>query len=184
MRKTRLSQDRREKIHSHMMSTWEGKQESIRNTPCFSKLVENINTIIREKYPEKDMIVLRKYNLTTQNACINMHYGERVLGLAYHLFLDSDFKDVPSNTGYRLTLVVDSQTIKIYDQLVKDYQKYQNTRNEKMREFLGFLNSCVYVEDVMQYVDLPLSLQPIKGTAITAVNPEILKSIKKEFKND
>lgn len=182
-RKTKLSQDRREKILSYMMATWEGKQESVRNTPCFSKLVENINILLREKYPEKDMSVLRKYKLTKQSSAILLHHGERIQGLEYHLFLDSDFKDIPTNATYRLPLVVDTQTMKIHDQLMKEYEQYKTTRKNKMDEFRGFIWSCNYVEDVMQYVDLPLSLQPVKGTAMVAVNPEVLNSIKKEFKN-
>lgn len=183
MVKTKLSVERRDKIHSFMMATWEGKQESVRNTEEFSKLLTLINQEIRKKYPEKDMEVLRKYKLTRQDSYVKLHCDTRIQGTNGVLFLDTDFKDVPEDKAYGLVLVVDKPVMMAYDIVEKLFDKYTKTRNEKAAKFREFLNSCRYVEDVMEYVDLPISLRPIKGTAIMAINPEVLKTIKKEFKN-
>ena len=147
-----------------------------------------INQILRKEYPEADMMVFRKYELTRKDYCLrfNDENGAQLFifsGNMCALFSEM-LVDIPSGLSckyYSITLA-ERDVIEAY---INAVQAEQVTLETKRAEYRSFLYSCPNVEaahEVIHFPDEVLSkLLGPKVINMIAFNPDILASIQRDF---
>lgn len=202
-----MAKKRLNTIHRNLIIDWmieekinknEGREEILSQ---FEKVFSLINPILRNKYPEEDMIILRKYKLNRIDSCLKFNLfnenGSIVFGIniyKYHnLYQDyyDEIKDklidIPSSGGCRNDIVFEGTeelrvSINTLDTLIENYKE---SNYQKEKKYRSFINTCKYLEEIEEVLTLPENIiTKIRGisTALTIMNPELINSIKEDFK--
>ncbi len=157
------------------------------------EIISKINKVLREKYPEKDMVVLRKYGLEKYDSCLKFMETEtgKIIGveLFFHLrnnnISESKLVDIPFNRGCRNQDVFPIS--KDFANEIEEYQKkvddYMTTKRNKLQKYNNFIIACQTIEELEKIIPLPEELRNrfIVGGALINVTPELLSEIKKDF---
>ncbi len=186
-KKIKLNKSHREVIQDfgvkHIASTIDRTKEQKQ----LAILLEGTNAAIRAKYPETDMVVLRKYKLERIDRCLKFQFpSERVDGFRFSD--DAKVVDMPycRGCGYNSEVFsVSAATEKAYDEHAKLKLENDKKHQEKLNQFNAFLTACQFVDEVLDVISLPEDLRKRLGqssTALVAVTPETLKSLKATFK--
>lgn len=206
MAKTRFTEEKRNIVHDYMMEQYDAKNKDAKALAKMKdRVVKAINVVIRKKYPEAEMVVLRKYNLTRTDRCLKLVDSDTnaVFGIELR---DSPYWDDKDDEDYQkwkaqevrladlpYRIGCNSQDVYPIDpkghQLIEEYLGIKETseekRKEKYRNYKSFLAACRYVEDAHEVVPFPKEMQIrlFSGASIVYINPEILAGIKEEFKD-
>lgn len=188
MAKTRILQSTRDHLLIWMTEQMAAKLQLQLEKPEL-KAIEAANKAIRAKYPEKDMEVLRKYKCTRRDNCLRFVSEEgQVFGVdfGYEEQKRDRLADMPDGAGchrgdvFPVTKTVQN-TLEAYIEK-RDANKYEAQR--KRHEYFSFLAACKTVEEVDEVVKLPDDLRKryLSGGALVAINPDVVASIKSDFK--
>jgi hypothetical protein len=190
--KTRLTKDMRSTLHRFMVDEFRKRIDRTALDKTRDALVERANAILRAKYPEEDMPVLRKYEMTRVDSCLKFTVLEkqRVFGVSfnpYNLHLgEAAIIDIPCLRGCYNHEVYPCD--KDFEALADKWDKQINERTEiigaKEIEYNGFLLACRYLEEVEAVVPLTEEIRKsigAQGRALTILNPDVLKRIKSDF---
>ena len=71
--KTRLNKDTKHTLLGHMEAEFEARINDTALSETYTALLAMVNAILRTKYPEADMPVLRKYQLTPRRYLSSIH---------------------------------------------------------------------------------------------------------------
>lgn len=189
MPKTRLTIYKKDVIFGYMCLKLNNCNEAKKVDKAFKKCIAEVNKFISKEYPEKDMEVLKKYNLIMIDHCMKFSIPDGfnnvfAFNVPHELQKDCGIKEV----AYRSTCRKVYTGTKHLKDIIEAYEnaigELQNHKNKKKSEYRSFLNLCKYVEDVEEAVALPLDIRTDvygENTALVAMNPEKLESIKSEF---
>jgi hypothetical protein len=189
MAKTKLLQSTRESLLEWMFKQAEDKLKA-KLSKVEAKAIEAANKAIRVKYPEKDMEVLRKYKCTRRDNCLRFVTDDgHFFGVEfeYEEQKGDRLADLPMSGGCRQDDVFPASTAA--QNAMEAYTKQRDDGREdlkkKRREYFSFLAACKFVEDVDEVVKLPDDLRQryFTGGALVALNPDVVASIKSDFKS-
>ena len=175
MAKTRLAVNRRREIVHYMLDEWEKKQPAA-DTKLREQFIEAVNGELRAKYPEKDMEVLRKYNLTTKTVWQRFTNDGRITAF-YEFIEETEMVDIPKGIG---VIPASKKLFSLFDNLAKAKDKLIEKREKQRQKYRDFVNSFNYLEDIEQVIPLPESIKP-PVRSLVCINPEIIAEIKKDF---
>lgn len=187
-KKTRLTKERRQLIEDFGLKHIAASIDRTKQQKQLAIMVAEANAAIRAKYPESDMAVLRKYNLQRIDRCLKFSFPSgRVDG--YYFGSDDAVADMPYKAGCHYStndvFPVSVAFEKAFDEHARLKSELDKLHDQKRSEFWGFLNACQSVEDVLEVIPLPDDLRKRLGhssTALVAVTPESVKSLKATFK--
>jgi len=151
-------------------------------------LLEGANAAIRAKYPESDMVILRKYTLERIDRCLKFQFPSgRVDG--FNFKADAPVVDMPYKAGCHYStndvFPVPAAVEKAFDEYTKLRAENDKKHQAKLNEFNAFLTACQYVEEVLEVIPLPDDIRKRLGhtsTGLVAVTPETVKSLKATFR--
>ena len=188
MAKTRLTNEKREAVLTYMMHHYRARLPDLTKKieKMKKQLVKEANKMIREKYPESHMKVLRQYKLTTEDRCLRYNNNETGKYFVINFYSEDAIVDMPYARGcnaHDVFVATDS-----FDKLYEDWQalKRQNDEdcNKKRVEYRSFINACRNVEDVTEVVPLPPEIMEklvTTNNAIVAVSQESIVALREEF---
>lgn len=187
-KKIKLSKSHRELIQDYGLKHIAGTVDRSKEQKQLEILLEGANLAIRKKYPEVDMAVLRKYKLDQVDRCIKLQFPSgRVDGFTFPS--DAKLADIPycksCYYGNSEVFPVSASVEKAFDEHAKLKTENDKKEGDKTREFLGFLLACQYLDEVLDVIPLPEDIRKRLGqssTALVAVTPETVKSLKATFK--
>lgn len=153
----------------------------------YAAILSQVNKLIRKKYLEEDMIVLRKYKLFAIDNCVKFVFPSgRVSGFTFNKeqpvdiphskrCYDRSFRDVyPATEAFEEMLEehnkLKEESDKLYQQKIKDCQ--------------SLINFAKYVEDVLEVIKVPKDIEAnltARSTALVALSPDIIEHIQKDF---
>jgi len=190
--KTRLTKTMRDTVHRFMAAEFRRRLDSTDIDKTLKVLVERTNAILRAKYPEDDMPVLRKYEMVHVDSCLRFSVPDtgRVLGVDFShpdtLPTKANLADIPCRAGCYNRDVYPCDTA--FEALADKWEKAINSRrkviDDKEREYYSFLLACRYLEDVEAVVPLTEETRKelgAQGRALAVINPDILQRIKSDF---
>ena len=187
-RKIKLNKSHREVIQEfglkHIASTIDRSKEQKQ----LAILIEGANAAIRKKYPEEDMVVLRKYKLDRTDRCLKFQFPSgRIDG--YSFSSNDAVVDMPYKAGCHYSsndvFSVSEKVEKAFDEFAKLKLENDKLESDKRHQFYAFVAACQTVEEVLEVINLPDDLRKRLGqssTALVAVTPETVKSLKATFK--
>ena len=195
MAKTVMRESMREGILNWMTKQYDDNNKTNINK-VRDKAVAVINKALRVKFPESDMVILRKYSLTHIDGCLKFVNSEtgQVFGVQFDYDYDkasnriweADIADIPHRQGCRSGDVFSvaptaQQTIEAF---IKAKEDMKHARLEKLKAYKSFLAACKTVDEFNETVPLPedLKMRYMVGGALIAINPEPVAEIKKDFK--
>ncbi len=186
-KKTKLTKQHRELIERFGVTHITGGIDRVRELAQLAILLAGANKTIRQKYPEADMAILRKYKLERIDRCLKFQFPSgRVDGFTFPH--DTAVADVPYTRGCSYgtsdVFAVSAGAESAFDAHAKLKAENDKQQHHRISEFRGFLEACRYVEDVLDVIPLPDDLRKRLGhtsTALVAVTPETVKSLKAAF---
>lgn len=152
----------------------------------YAKLLDGANKTIRTKYPEVDMVVIRKHGLATIDYCLKFQFPSgRVDGFRFDG--DSKVNDIPYNRACAYqgrVYPVDAAFEISYDDYGLLKKANDDEQSKRLASFYALVDAAKTLEDVLEVIDLPADVQERlgkKSQALVALSPDTLKSLKKDF---
>lgn len=200
MAKKRLNQYTREVLKDWMckekLDENEGQQEL---QALFDKLITLINPIIRKRYPEKDMIILRKYKLVKTDTCLTFHKIKDEIPVVFGIDFRWDYSkfsetakasiaDVPQFGGCNSSIVFEGteELEKLFHTFKNTYDSFNKKRTNKYNKYHAFVNNCKYLEDIEEVIAVPENIRfeiTGKATSLSIMSQDLVNEIKEDFKN-
>lgn len=195
MAKTPMRESMREGILDWMMKQYDehnkNKIDKVRD-----RAVAAVNKTLRVKFPESDMIILRKYSLGTIDGCLKFVNSEtgQVFGVQFDYQYDGGHNrvweaaiaDIPHRSGCRSGDVfsVTPTAQQAIEAFTKAKEDAKAERDAKFRDYKSFLAACKTVDEFNEAVPLPEALRNryMSGGALIAISPEKVAEISKDFK--
>lgn len=187
-KKIKLNKSHRELIQDYGVRHIAASIDRSKEQKQLAILLEGANAAIRAKYPENDMVILRKYKLANTDRCIKFQFPSgRLDGFT---FSGDDLPvDLPYKAGCHYSsndvFPVSEKVETAYDVRAKLHAENDKMQQVKLNEFNSFLSACQYVDEVLDVIPLPEDIQKRLGyssTALVAVSPETVRSLKATFK--
>jgi hypothetical protein len=187
-RKIKLNKSHRQVIQDYGVKHITTAIDRIKEKKLLQAMLDGANAAIRVKYPENEMVILRKHNLTRKDFCLKFQFPSgRVDGFTFAS--DSEIADLPYRAGCYYgsndVFPVTEKFEKAFDDHAKLKAANDDTQKTKLDEFFSFLNACQFIDDVLDVIPLPGDIRKRLGhesTALVAVTPETVKSLKATFK--
>jgi hypothetical protein len=187
-KKIALSNTRRDVIREYGLKHIKTSIDRSKEQKQLAIMLKEANAAIRSKYPEAEMAVLRKYDLARVDRCLKFQMPSgRVDGFTFNA--DCEVADIPYNrhcSYYNSTVFPVSEAFeKAFDAHAKHKAEADKLQQEKIDQFTSFLIACKTVEDFIDVIPLPEDIRKRLGadsTALVAVTPETVKSLKATFK--
>ncbi len=186
-KKIRLNKIQRNLIEEYGLKHIQSSIDRTNETKLYEMLLEGANKAIREKYPEEEMAILRKYKLTRQDMCLKFLFPSgRVDG--YWFTSGCPMADIPNPAGCYSSEVfaVPAPFENALDDLVQVKKDNDKLERDKLQLFQSFVTACVYLEEVLEVIELPEDLRERLGhrsTGLIAVTPDTVASLKATFKH-
>jgi hypothetical protein len=190
--KTRLTKGMRDILYRYMGDQLVERLDRTEVEATLLELVEKTNLILRDKYPEADMPVLRKYEMVRIDSCLRFTLADtgRVFGVDFHqpgvLRIEAKLADIPYRRGCYNTDVYPCDAA--FESLADRWEKQMNERSllisERKREYDGFLLACRYLEDIEAVVPLTEEIRNKLGAqsrSLTIISADVLSSIRSDF---
>lgn len=187
-KKIPLSNTRRELIREYGSSHITASIDRSKQEKQLAILVKEGNAAVRAKYPEADMVVLRRYELVRTDLCLKFQMPSgRVDGFTFRA--DCGVADIPHRRGcgyYSNDVFPVSEAFeKAFDQHAITKAEADKLEQEKLGQFNAFLTACKTLEEFLEVIPLPEDIRKRLGfdsSALVAVTPETVKSLKATFK--
>lgn len=176
----------REFAHKKIVEVVDRKLED----KLYAKLITKTNSVIRKKYPEKDIEVLRKYELTRVDTCLVFQFPSgRVGGITFEEEEAEDkIAEMPYTRGCNSrageAFAVDSEIEELIEQYTKERDKNREIISNKRKDCNTLINFAKYVEDVLEVIKVPKEIETrltAKSTALVALTPEVIGRIQADF---
>lgn len=192
MAKTRLNNSKKDIVRGFMNKHFIDGLDDAKRQKLIDKLIDAINKILRKKYPEQDMVIIRKYNLAHQDDCLKFQDEESgaVFSLQFGYFCTEEQKktlaDIPYRRGCGSGEVFPCGT-KLraqFDELEKVTKARKDIIKNKRQEYWSFVEACRYVEEIEVVIPLPADLRTTLGQqaqSLVVISPEVINSIKADF---
>ncbi len=157
----------------------------------YGTMLDAANTAIRLKYPEKDMVVLRKYELTRHDCCLKFQFPSgRVDGFTFNKRNDDgpSINDLPYRRGCGYAngdvFPMDEAFETAFDMHAKERDANLAEIRRKEAEFFALVDSAKTLDDVLSVIELPeaiLERLGRKSTSLVALSKESLDRLKADF---
>lgn len=188
--RTRLNKDMKVRLLDYMLSEFDARIDDSALQETFTALVARVNAILRAKYPEEDMPVLRKYGLHTTDRCLKFTIlgSDRVFGV--QLFppgkVTGDIADIPCRGGCYNSEIFPCD--KDFEVLADKWDKHRDERKQlianKHTEYHAFLHACRYLEDVEGVLLISEELRRALGAqsrSLSVISQDVISRIKSDF---
>jgi hypothetical protein len=189
MTKIRLNKTHRDIISNYGQEVIDKLIDRKSLDAAYESILSGVNTAIRKKFPEAEMIVLRKHNLSTVDRCLKMQFPTtgRVDGFNFEHKDEKRISDLPYRRGCGTSDVfaVDEATEAAYDSYHLLLKAYREERSRKLANLNSLVESAKTLDDVLEVIDLPPAVQERlgkKSQALVALSPETLTQLKDDFK--
>ncbi len=187
-KKIKLNKAHREVIQDFGLKHIAATIDRTKEHKLLQTMIDGANAAIRAKYPEADMVVLRKYKLERTDRCLKFQFPSgRVDGFRFSD--EAGVVDLPYLRGCNYSgsdvFPVPAAFEKAFDEYAKIHADNDSKQGTKIQESYAFLAACVYVDEVLDVIPLPDDIRKRLGqssTALVAVTPETVKSLKATFR--
>jgi hypothetical protein len=189
--KTRLNKDMKHMLLGHMEAEFEARIDDAALSETYIALLEKVNAILRAKYPEADMPVLRKYKLNRVDTCLRFTIlgTERIFGIRLQPpgKVKGDVADIPCTGGCYSNNDIfpcDKDLEILADKWTNQVEERRLLVLKKRGEYQAFLHACRYLEDVEAVLPLSDEVRRVLGAgsrSISTISPDVIERIKSDF---
>lgn len=184
-KKIKINKTQRTLIDEYGVKHIQSTIDRIAEEKLYQAILDGANQAIRAKYPEGEMIILRKYELTRIDRCPRFLFpSERVDG--FHFRFESPIADMPSQRGCYSgeAFPVSAAFEKAFDEHAKLKKENDKIEADTVQSFRSFLVACVYLDDILEVIDLPNEIRARLGhrsTGLIAVTAETVAALRTTF---
>lgn len=186
MAKTRMNNGHRDILTAFARERIAKNVDRKQEIKLYNKLLDETNKQIRKKYPESEMEILRKYELTRTDFCIKYSFPSGRVDGVYFNSSSGTPVDLPYNKGCRASEVfmATEQFEKILAEYIKIKEENDKIAAQKKTDCNSLIGYAKYIEDVLEVIKVPKELQNqllAKSTSLVALSPDTIKRIQADF---
>ena len=187
MTKTRLNNTHRQQLRTYGYEKIASLIDRGQEKAYYAQLLDAANTAIRQRYPEEDMAVLRRYDTTHIDRCVKFQFPSGRVDGFYFPSEEAGLADMPYRRHCltHAAFAVDDEAIEV---AFDAYHTARTANDKEQRQrgtvFDAMLQAAKTLEDVMEAVELPAELLERlgrKSTALIALSSDDLKRLKQDF---
>lgn len=189
MAKTRMNSAHRSVLKDFAMKKIEDVVDRKPEQKLYKKMVAQTNSALRKKYPEKDMDVLRKYQLTQRDNCVRYVFPSgRIEGFDFQEARE-ELVEIPYTRGCTSYNSKDIYPMpQEFEAMLDEYNKLKDASekiiSQKRRDCNSLIEYAKYVEDVLEVIKIPKEIEDnltAKSTALVALSPDVIERIQADF---
>lgn len=186
MAKTRMNSGHRELLFSFAESKIDKNVDRKVELKLYGKILTMTNNLLRKKYPESDMEVLRKWGLARVDYCLKFSFPSgRVDGFSFNK-QDGYPKDIPNSRGCGNweVFIANEELEKTINEHTKLSSENKEARFRKITDVRSLINYAKYIEDVLEVIKVPKELEQkllAKSTSLVALSSDVIKRIQADF---
>lgn len=183
MAKTRMNNGHRTVFKEFALKKVEEAIDRKQEHKLYKQILAGSNKVIRKKYPEEHMEIIRKYNLKSDDHHIKFVFPSgRVDG-----FTSAELVDIPYSRSYGSRQDVYQMTAE-FEVMLDEYELIKKKNDELLRQKQRDCNSLIefakYIEDVLEVIKVPPQIEAkllAKSTALVALSPDVIARIQADF---
>ena len=188
--KTRINKEMKNQLLGHMVSEFDARMDDTELSETFIALVSQVNAILRAKYPEEDMPVLRKYKVVRVDTCLRFTILGKERVFVVRLQPPGQVRgavaDIPCISGcYNGDVYPCDKDFEILaDHWTNQVERRRLLMDHSRVESRAFLHACRYLEDVEAVLPISEEMRKALGAqsrSLTVINPDIISRIKSDF---
>jgi len=151
-----------------------------------AQVLVGANQAIRKRYPEEDMAVLRRYQVTHTDGCVRFQFPSGRVDGFYFPSEEKGLADIPyrRNCTTDAAYPVDAAIEAAFDGYHKARTANDKEQHRRTSAFDSLLRAARTLEEVMEAIELPpevLGRLGQKGTALVALSSDDLTRLKQDF---
>jgi hypothetical protein len=186
MTKTRLNNTHRELLttygHEKIASLIDRGEEKA----FYAQLLGGANQAIRKRYPEEDMVILRRYDATHIDRCVRFQFPSGRVDGFFFPREETALADIPycrsctSDAAYAVDAAIETA----FDGYHKTHTANNKEQHNRLAVFDALIRAARTLEEVMEAIDVPTELLERLGrktTALVALSSDSLKQLKQDF---
>lgn len=188
MTKIRLNKTHRAIISEYGQGVIEKLIDRAALDAAYETMLAGANAAIRRKFPEAEMLILRKPNLSTVDRCLKMQFPTgRVDGFTFDSKDHERVADLPYRRGCGSSDVfaVDEATEAAFESYQLLQKAYRDERSRKRANLDALVESARTLDDILEVIDLPTAVQERlgrKAQSLVAISPDTLAQLRDDFK--
>ena len=186
MTKTRLNHIHRDLLrtygHDRIASLIDRSEEKA----FYAKLLEARNQAIRKRFPEEDMVVLRRYGVTHIDRCIRFQFPSARVDGFYFPHDEAALADIPhrSSCTTDAAYAVEADVETAFDGYHKASTANNKEQYKRIAAFDALIHAARTLDEVTKAIDLPpemLERLGQKATVLVALSSDDLNRLKHDF---
>lgn len=186
MPKTRLNN-----VHRDQLSAYGGEKiasliDRSEEKAFYAQLLDATNQAIRKRYPEEDMVVLRRYDAVHTDRCVRFQFPSGRVDGFYFPFDETALADIPNRRSCRTDAAypVDAATEVALDGYQKTHAANDMDQQKRRSVFDALLRAAKTLEEIIEAIDLPIEMLERlgrKATALVALSADDLTRLRNDF---
>ena len=186
MTKIRLNNAHRSLLSTYGQERIAGLIDRTEEKAFYAQLLDATNQAIRKRYPEEDMVVLRRYDAAQVDRCIRFQFPSGRVDGFYFSHEETGLADAPYCRSCKTDAAypVDAATESALDGYQKTRATNDKERQKRISAFDSLICASKTLEEVMEAIDLPpdvLERLGRKTTALVALSTDDLKRLRTDF---
>jgi hypothetical protein len=188
--KTRVNKTQKDILLASMKDQYESRLDGSVIAINLDELLQGTNAILRARYPEADMVIVRKHKLARIDKCLKFSRTEteRMFYIQFEQTPDIEQRlaDIACYGGCYNNEVFpcDAAFEELADRREKLVAERSKLISDKVSQYHGFIEACRYLEEVEAVVPLTEEIRNKLGAqsrSLTVISPEVLSGIKADF---
>lgn len=178
MAKLRLNMTHRDALYAEWKKLVKEDTDLTTQEQLFSDFIKGVENFYKEKYPQKDMKILAKYDCIEDLSKDSYLYCNK-RGESRHVTFEKGLLSakIPCRND---RLVLTDELADKYDEWELEKDKNSNCINDRLNPVYSLIYNTRYLEDVLEVVPALKDVVVRGSTALAVVSKELLVKIKKD----
>jgi hypothetical protein len=186
MTKTRLNNTHRDQLRLYGHEKITGLIDRTEEKAFYALLLDAANQAIRKRYPEEDMLILRRYDATHTDRCVRFQFPSGRVDGFYFLGEETGLADIPYRRSCTTdaAYAVDAAIEAAFDGYHKTHTANNKEQYKRTSAFDSLIHAARTLDEIMEAIELPpevLERLGRKSTALVALSSDNLKQLKQDF---
>jgi len=186
MTKTRLNNIHRDLLRTYGHDRIGGLIDRSEEKAFYTQLLDGANQAIRKRFPEEDMVILRRYGVAHIDRCVRFQFPSGRVDGFYFPSDETALADIPyrSSCTTDAAYPVEAAVETAFDGYHKAHTANNKEQYKRTSAFDSLLHAARTLDEVIEAIDLPpevLERLGHKTTALVALSSDDLKRLKQDF---
>lgn len=179
MKKVRLTMGTRDRLMSLAQTLLKCAPETEAETITYEAAAAAVWTELTNKFSQKDMLILQRYDVAYRDGCVRFDCDGRVDQFVFHL--DTDAPLTPRRFNCKIQ-IFSSATATLVRAHIEARNAHKAAINDRMKDYHALIYGSTYLEDVIAVWPPAERERPrLTGTVVVGMDPAAVARIRADI---